>query len=85
VTAFRPNEEIGLKWQISVNREPIPNPENASDLKISFLPNGDSTILEFEHFNFDNHKEGADKYRQMMNSKHGWPYILNNFKAYCEK
>ena len=74
-----------MKWQIGPQREPIPNPKKASDLKVSFVPNGNSTTFEFEHFNFKNHGEGSGNYRDMMDSEQGWDYILNNFKKYCEK
>lgn len=76
---------IGLKWQISQRREPIPNPDKASDVKVSFVSQGDSTALNFEHVNFENHGEGSDDYRNMMDSAQGWDYILNRFKEYCEK
>lgn len=85
VTELKESEYISLKWQISPKREPIPNPEKASNLKVSFIENGDSSILDFEHFNFENHGEGYDDYRKMMNSEQGWDYILHNFKTYCER
>ena len=31
------NKKIGLKWQIGPKREPIPNPDKASDLNIDFI------------------------------------------------
>lgn len=40
VTEIDTNWKIGIKWQISHNREPIPNPEKASDLSIQFKPSG---------------------------------------------
>tara|TARA_B100000780_G_C20892841_1_gene355331 strand:- start:176 stop:634 length:459 start_codon:yes stop_codon:yes gene_type:complete len=85
ITEITENEEISLKWQISPKREPIPNPEKASDLKVKFVQNGDSTTIDFEHFNFENHGEGSENYRKMMDSEQGWDYILNNFKKHCEK
>lgn len=85
VTEFAENKKISLKWQISPKREPIPNPDKASDLKVTFIENGNSTTIDFEHFSFKNHGEGADEYRKMMDSEQGWEYILHNFKIYCEK
>ncbi|WP_236976662.1 SRPBCC domain-containing protein [Membranihabitans maritimus] len=85
VSEFIDSKKISLKWQISPKREPIPNPKKASDLQVSFVANGDSTIIDFEHFNFENHGEGSENYREMMNSEQGWDYILNNFKKHCEK
>jgi len=78
------NEKIELKWQISAKREPIPNPAKASNLRITFTDDGGSTTVQFEHFNFENHGEGAVEYRNMMDSEYGWPYILNKYKNYCE-
>ena len=84
VTELTKNELIALKWQISPNRIPIPNPENASDIRIKFKDNGESeTSLEFEHFHFENHGDGAKEYQKMMNGKQGWDYILSKYQKYC--
>lgn len=79
------NEKIELKWQISPKREPIPNPEKASDIKLIFKENDGSTIVKFEHLNFENHGDDGEKYKNMMNGEQGWDYILNAYKEYCEK
>lgn len=85
ITELVPHKRIGLKWQISPKREPIPNPKNASDIRVSFAANGNSAVVEFEHYNFENHGIGAEEYRQMMDSAQGWDYILQLYKTYCEK
>lgn len=85
VTKLIKNEVIALKWQISPKREPIPDPEKASDIKVLFKENNDATMVEFEHLNFENHGDGAEEYRKMLNGKQGWDYILNAYKQYCEK
>ena len=86
LTEFVENQSLGLKWQISPKREPVPDPEKASDIRMRFNRSGDSSvILEFEHFNFENHGECFDEYRKMMGSELGWDYILNKFKDYCER
>ncbi|WP_335967126.1 SRPBCC domain-containing protein [Galbibacter sp. PAP.153] len=79
------NKEIRLKWQIGPKREPIPDPEKASELKILFKEIDDVTIMKFVHRNFENHGNGAENYRKMMGGKQGWDYILNIFKKYCER
>lgn len=84
VTELTENEQFWLKWQISPSRQPVPNPENASDIKVKFTDNGTSeTTLEFEHFNFENHGDGAKEYQKMMNGKQGWDYILTKYQKYC--
>ncbi len=84
VTEFTEHKKLRLKWQISPNREPIPNPDKASDISVDFIQDGRSTTIKFEHLNFENHGDGSDDYRKMMDSEQGWDYILNKYKKYCE-
>lgn len=84
VTELIENEKIKLKWQISPKREPVPDPGKASDIEIGFKDNKGLTTVEFVHRNFENHGEGAEDYRNVMNGEQGWVYILNAYKKYCE-
>lgn len=79
------NKKVVLKWQIGPRREPIPDPEKASDIEIVFTGNDKLTTIEFEHLNFENHGEGSEEYLRMMDSLQGWDYILDAYKSYCEK
>lgn len=66
--------------------ETVPDPARASDLEVSFIADDHSTsTLEFKHLNFQDHGEGAEAYRENMNAEQGWDYLLNRYKAYCEK
>ncbi|AVR47081.1 hypothetical protein C7S20_18520 [Christiangramia fulva] len=62
----------------------MPDPEKASDIYIHFLEKGESGLLKFTHFNFENHGEGFENYCKTMDSEMGWDYILKRFKEYCE-
>jgi len=85
VTALSENERIQMKWQISPNREPIPNPALASDIDIQFDEKGSAlTQIRFEHSHFEHHGEEAQHYRDMMDSDQGWTYILDQYKTYCD-
>lgn len=79
------NKKIGLKWQISPKREPVPNPEKANDIQVELKKRTSSTILEFEHRNFENHGSDWADYLKIMDSEQGWDHILRSFKEYCEK
>lgn len=83
VTELTRSSKIVLKWQISPDRLPVPNPEQASEVEIRFSNAAGCTSVEFEHRNFENHGEGARQYFEMMNSEQGWDYILNAYKSYC--
>jgi hypothetical protein len=85
LTELKPGKMIRMKWQISPKREPVPDPDKASEIKIEFLNKGGGTSLLFEHYDLQNHGEGANEYREMMNSEYGWDYILGMFKEYCER
>jgi len=85
VTKIKDAELISLKWKISANRQPIPNPENASDIQVVFIESGSSTTIEFKHFNFQNHGEGHEDYQELMASTQGWDYILDHYQSYCHK
>lgn len=86
ITELVENQKIALKWQIGPMREPVPDPEKASDLEIVFEENGiSSTTIKFEHRNFENHGDGAEKYLQMMDGPQGWDYILKCYSNYCER
>jgi hypothetical protein len=85
VTELLENNHIALKWQIGANREPVPDPDKASGIKIDFIEKDNAnSIMKFEHFGFNNHGSGAEKYREMMDSDQGWDYILGCFRRYCE-
>lgn len=86
ITEFKENERIDFKWQISSKREPVPNPNRASQVVVEFDEvENDSTTVRLEHKNFENHGDGAEEYMAMMDSPPGWDYILNCYREYCER
>lgn len=83
VVSIHAPEHIVFTWQISPQRVPEPNPEKASLIKVVFHKEGvGKTKITFKHSNFENHGEGAEGYRQAMDSEMGWDYILNCFASY---
>lgn len=84
VTDIEEGTFIELKWQVGPNREPVPNPDRASDIIIEFAEDEPGTLVTLQHFNFGNHGESSEQYRDAMDSEQGWDYILRCFKNYCE-
>jgi hypothetical protein len=74
---------IEMKWQIGPNREPVPNPDRASDVVIEFTEDDGATLIALQHFNFGNHGAGSEHYRDQLDSEQGWDYILRCFMDYC--
>ncbi|MGK7397837.1 MAG: SRPBCC domain-containing protein [Candidatus Cyclobacteriaceae bacterium M3_2C_046] len=86
ITAWEENKLIGMKWQISQKREPVPNPDQASNVLITFTEQDTSvTLLTLEHSHFNLHGEGAETYQEMMDSEYGWDYILEKFLKFCQQ
>lgn len=85
VTELQPGIKIAMKWQISPRREPIPDPEKASEIQMLFEEEEGATLIRFEHYDFEKHGEGAAEYMKMMASEYGWPFILKRFREFCEK
>lgn len=83
VTEFESGERIAMKWQISMKREPVPDPDKASDIEVSFIERGGETEIVFSHSNFENHGEGWEEYLEAMDGEYGWDYILKRFKNFC--
>lgn len=86
VTELINNERVVIQWQISPNREPVPDPEMASEIDVRFQRVDDlKTKIVLEHSGFVKHGKGAEEYKEMMESEQGWEYILNCYKNYCDK
>lgn len=85
VLVWDPPHRLVFTWQISPRREPQPDPAQASEIEVRFVPAGAaSTRVEFEHRGFSRHgEEGAD-YRAAMDSAEGWPYIPDRYAAVKE-
>lgn len=80
VLEWRPPEQLIITWQISPNRFPQPNPQHASTIDIVFKAVSDSvTEVLFEHRDIHKHGEGAQAYRDALNSEYGWPFILSKY------
>lgn len=80
VLAWVPPEKLVLTWQIGLNREPQPDPEQASTLDIEFQPaSADTTRITLEHRDISRHGQGADEYCAALASDYGWPFILHRY------
>jgi hypothetical protein len=72
-----------ISWQVSPMREPVPDPERASEVEVRFEEEGpSSTRVEFEHRSFSRHGPGGEEYLEAMSSPDwGWTYILDRYAA----
>ncbi|MDB5670324.1 MAG: ATPase [Alphaproteobacteria bacterium] len=76
----KPNRAV-LAWQI--NGEWAYDPDFETKVEIRFTPDGDGTIVEFEHRNLEAFDRTArDGHVMAMDT--GWGLILDSFKAEAE-
>ena len=80
VLNWNPPGSFAISWQISPNRVPQPSPRESSKIELEFKAiNDQSTMVSFEHSGIENHGDGAQEYRDALNSDYGWHYILNKY------
>lgn len=80
VLEWSPPQKLVLTWQIGLNRDPQPDPQQASTLEIVFqAASADTTRVALEHRDIDRHGDGANDYRIALASEYGWPYILHRY------
>lgn len=80
VLTWRPPERLVLAWQISPNREPQPNPAQASTVELLFCIEGpEETRIVLSHRDMERHGKGSSAYREALASPMGWPFILKRF------
>ena len=83
ITSISRNDTISLKWQISPQRVPVPDPDQASDLIIHFNePPEGGTDVHLQHLHFERHGEGSEAYATAMDSEKGWDYILQCYTTF---
>jgi uncharacterized protein YndB with AHSA1/START domain len=76
---------ISFSWQISPARVPVPDPEKASKVSVSFKTLEDKTVrVRLIHSNFDKHGPDWEQYARTMNSEQGWSFILESYRQFLE-
>ncbi|NBE82543.1 SRPBCC family protein [Micromonospora rubida] len=78
VLTWDPPRRLVFIWQIGPDRVPVPDPAQASEVEVLFLPEGpERTRVEVEHRHFDRHGEAAEGYRQALTA--GWHELLSRY------
>ncbi|MEO3779338.1 SRPBCC family protein [Micromonospora sp. B11E3] len=77
VLTWDPPRRLVFTWQIGPDRVPVPDPAQASEVEVLFLPDADQVRVEVEHRHFDRHGEAAEGYRQALTA--GWHELLSRF------
>ena len=80
VLVWVPPERVEFTWQITPERQFEPDPQAASRVEVRFAACGPGiTQVILEHRDFERHGQGAQAYRDGMDSEQGWPLLLDRY------
>ncbi|HEX5540670.1 MAG TPA: SRPBCC family protein [Micromonospora sp.] len=77
VVTWQPPRRLIFTWQIGPDRVPVPDPAQASEVEVRFLPEFGQTRVEVLHKRFDRHGEAATGYRRALTA--GWRELLARY------
>lgn len=80
VLVYDPPQRIVFSWDIGPTWQLEPAAENASEVEVRFVPEGDGrTRVELEHRNLDRHGPGWESVRDGVDADQGWPLYLARY------
>lgn len=82
IISWDPPSSLEFLWQISAERVPLPDPEQASIVSVEFTSTADSTTIVVTHRAWERHGAAAQDYRDAF--AEAWPLALGRFKQYVE-
>jgi uncharacterized protein YndB with AHSA1/START domain len=85
VLEFERPFHIAFSWQVNPSRVPVPDPEKASKVTVTFKTLEDKTVrVRLIHSSFDRHGPEWEEYARAMNSEKGWAFILEKYRLFLE-
>lgn len=83
VLDYVPGQRLLLAWQL--NAEWVYDPEFEVEVEVTFVADGDHTLVTLEHRNLERYGARAEEIAQSIGSPTGWQAILAEFAALIEK
>lgn len=80
VTAWEPPSRLLLAWHLDGDWAYDPDPARASEVEITFTPEGSGTRVELVHRGFERHFTKPDRVRDRVGGEGGWGGILLGFR-----
>lgn len=79
ITRWDPPSSLSFLWQISGDRVPVPDPEQASVVTVTFTPaDKGTTRVQVTHDKWERHGDGAQNYRDDFTQ--AWPMALDGYR-----
>lgn len=78
IIAWDPPLSLSFLWQISPDRLPVPNPDQASIVTVTFAGANEGTQVDVTHDAWERHGVGALAYRDEF--AQAWPMALDRYR-----
>jgi len=79
VLTWEPPHKLVLAWHINGEWQYDPDPEHASEVVVTFTPEGGMTRVDLEHRRLERHGDQADAVRKGVSESGGWGDILQRY------
>ena len=76
VLAYDPPHRLMLSWHLNGEWAYDPDPAHASEIEVTFTPDGDGTRVQLEHRGFERHGATAAALREGVSGDGGWNGLL---------
>lgn len=80
IVQWDPPSSFSFLWQISAERVPVPDPDEASRVAVTFSAAGEGTTVEVTHGSWERHGPQASAYRSDF--QQAWPMALDRFREH---
>jgi len=82
ILTFEPPSRVVFSWDIGPTWQLETDPENASEVEVTFHPEGDGrTRVELVHRHLDRHGPGWESLADGVADEQGWPLYLERYAA----
>jgi uncharacterized protein YndB with AHSA1/START domain len=85
VTAYEPPRRLVLAWHLSPDFDFDPDPARATEVEVTFAPDGERTIVTLEHRGFEVLGERGAEVRDSVSSPGGWVDLLDTYSVYVAR
>jgi uncharacterized protein YndB with AHSA1/START domain len=79
VTAYEPPRRVVLAWHLNPDWDFDPDPARATEVEVTFEPDGEDTVVTLEHRGFEVLGERAIEVRDSVSRPGGWVDLLNAY------
>lgn len=79
IVVWSPPRRLLFTWQIGADRTPQPDPDQASEVDVTFGQVNDETLVTVTHGLWERHGSDAQAYRDGF--VEAWPHVLESLKT----